>query len=105
MIKEYYEKQLATYPNFRKATILCKDMKAEVLTETGIKMRSTSGGGLRLHFESRSGRKYTALVFREEQYLEELYKLDKIAVIENPLPIKKEETKSKCFIETDKRMF
>jgi len=104
LIKEYYEKQLATYPNFRKATILCKDMKAEVLTETGIKMQALRSGGLRLRFESRSGTKYTALVFREEQYLEELYKLDKIAVIDNPPPIKKEETKSNGFIETDKNM-
>ena len=69
MIQKYFEDILALYPSWRKVRYLNRFLT----TETGITITPTRDDGYCLKFEGR-----LSIVYREDQYIVEIIRLDKL---------------------------
>lgn len=99
--KKHFCKRLEKEPRYSKVAYECKYKRRTIITDAGVTIKSTSGGGILIQYTKLNGNKITSLVFREVQYIEEYYKISLLAEAEHPQPIKVVEPKKKNFIEEE----
>lgn len=78
-----FYKQYLREPYYQKVLYIC-EKGGRLQTETGIMLNLTNGGGIAIHYKKLNGDKLTSIVFSEEQYINEYYRISEIAYKEHP---------------------
>lgn len=95
MYRQAYYKHKKVEPTYSQAVFICSRLPGQALTDTGILIKASRGGGIILQYESKKGIKHTSCVYNPTHYVEELYRLTILAGSEHPERVKKPEPPKK----------